>query len=291
MKLRNTIFDSSSETEVFRSLQSRWSSKLTLYPLLPFSKIVQIDPQELTPQERDYFYKTNVDYTFCQESGRPLLSIEFDGIGGGFSRDGIYVAVRQTLEDPYRKLKMDFKLRLAKQVGYPLVVVSFEETRLLDKEDSLTILDGIVGQLLAEKRSLELLNKVVKESGAQIDENDVISAGVAAELEEDPIAKKASDYSFACYQHGISFYKVEFLNDPPLPECKGFVDNIEKIEARFKAAKNATRVGCRIIIKTPKVDIIRTVWVRNFEGNPVTIAKNITEYLAFKKAHSLFVKR
>src|SRR6266478_3223393 len=120
MKLRSSVFDSKSEAEVFRSLSSRWSPKLALYPSIPFPKIIEVSNEELKPSERDFFYKTNIDYTFCVRGGRPILSIEFDGIGGGYSKNEVYVPVRTTV-DPYRKLKLDFKLRLARKVNYPFV--------------------------------------------------------------------------------------------------------------------------------------------------------------------------
>ena len=53
---------------------------------------------------------------------------------------------RQT-SDPNRKWKLDFKLRLASEVGYPLTVLSFPEVfESLDEEGSLTVLDSLIGR-------------------------------------------------------------------------------------------------------------------------------------------------
>src|SRR5262249_8879681 len=104
----------------------------------------------LRPNEVRFFYATNVDYTFADLRDRPLFSVEFDGIGGGYSRDGEYVALRET-EDPNRPWKMAFKLQAAKKAAYPLIVVSFEEVKGLDDDETLTILDGIIGQFLARR--------------------------------------------------------------------------------------------------------------------------------------------
>ena len=38
--------------------------EIDIYPELPFSKLIEIAPEELSQKERDFFYKTNVDYTF-----------------------------------------------------------------------------------------------------------------------------------------------------------------------------------------------------------------------------------
>ena len=74
--------------------------------------------------------KTSIDYTLCTKDGQPILSIEFDGLGEGFSRQGEYHQQTATV-DPYRKLKMDFKLRIARNEAYPFFVVSFEESVVL----------------------------------------------------------------------------------------------------------------------------------------------------------------
>ncbi|MEW5818457.1 MAG: DUF2726 domain-containing protein [Spirochaetota bacterium] len=83
MRLRETVFGSKAEAKLYESLISRWSSKMNIYPNLPFSKIVQIDKNEMPSEEQDYFYKTNIDFTVCQLGDRPLSAIEFDGIGRG----------------------------------------------------------------------------------------------------------------------------------------------------------------------------------------------------------------
>lgn len=133
------------------------------YPQLPFAKLVRVEPgDELTTGERSTYFATNVDYTFCDLRDRPLFSIEFDGIGGGFSRAGKYEQGRPT-PDPHRKLKMDFKLPVARQVLYPLVVVSFPELEELDADASLTILDGIVARLVTKHEEAQLIDRMVEE--------------------------------------------------------------------------------------------------------------------------------
>ena len=62
------------------------------------------------------------------------------------------------------------------------------------------------------------------------------------------------------------------------------------LEKRIVAMKNAVRVGCRIVADTPKIAIIETVWLRNFEDaivSPLHIASNIAELLVFKRALDL----
>jgi hypothetical protein len=164
LRLRSTVFDSASERMIFRALDSRWSPRLRLYPSLPLSKIVELEQADGLPaNERRFFYATNVDYTFCEPTGRPVMSIEFDGIGGGFSRDGTYFPKRQT-PDPNRKWKLDFKLRVARSVGFPFGVVSSEETEELGPGVSLTVLDSVIGRCLARRREAEIIEELIAEA-------------------------------------------------------------------------------------------------------------------------------
>jgi hypothetical protein len=149
-----------------------------------------------------FFYSTNVDYTFADLSDPPLFSVEFDGIGGGYSRNGEYVAVRET-EDPNRPWKMGFKLRSAQRASYPLLVVSFDEVVTLDAEDELTLLDAIIGQFLAQRDFPLIVEKLIAgererfpapESERPLpDEHDlVLQAGILADLDNDVLVHKAS---------------------------------------------------------------------------------------------------
>ena len=291
MKLRNTIFDSKSEIEAFHCLQTRWSPKLNLYPSLPFSKIVDVKPEELTTKEKEYFYKTNVDYTFCYPNGQPILSIEFDGIGGGFSRNGVYIQQRETV-DPYRKLKLDFKLKVAKTVVYPLIVISYEETTPIHEKDSLLIVDGIIGQYLSKEKFMLHVNEIQKDPDIAVKNNweikDILlDAEIDSELKSDPIAKKAWLYQGQCLLMDVGSFSITPMHESSLSNVKDFFD-FKGVRTRAEALKNTTRVGCRIEIQS--LSIVETVWIRNFEGFgifPYSIAENIARYLAFRRAYSI----
>jgi hypothetical protein len=305
MKIRKMIFGSDPEYNLFKALQDRWSKDFDLWPSLPFSCIVELEKSEpsLSYKERDFFYNTNIDYTLCTKSGSPVLSIEFDGLGKGFSRNGEYIQIKES-RDPYRKIKLDLKIRMAKIIDYPFYVISFEESEKLAPDLSLTIVDGIIGQVLAKKIFREKINTLYDENREMIEslpnyaqreymQNLVCDAGTIAELRSDPIAELGSKYLLEATEKGIiSGWKEEFLNDPALPEGDPFEDPAI-LEKRIDVIKSAVRVGFQIIINTPKVAIIEPVWVRNFEDNfisPSHIAKNIAEMLAFKKVLDLIRK-
>lgn len=298
MKVRGSIFGSKSEYKLFRSLQHRWSKEFDLWTSLPLSSIVELEKNEtaLNDKEKKFFYKTNIDYTLCTKSGIPILSIEFDGLGKGYSRNGEYIQIDKT-KDPYRKFKLDLKLKIARKLNYPLYVISFEESKEIAPEISLSIVDGIIGQVLAKKEFKEKIKNYINECHETIDslprdyrdeyiQDLIVTAETLAELEKDPIAKLASKYEHESIEKGVvKNYKIEFLTDPPLPNGDIFKDP-GVVEKRIKKFGNSERIGCRITINTSKIIIIKTLWLRNFRDifiSPEHIAENICKIIAFRK--------
>lgn len=148
MSVRRTIFDSHSERELFVAIDSHWSSRgFVLYPSLPFTNIFDVRQFDLSPEEKTFLFKTSVDYTLCTKEGKPIVTVEFDGLCHGFSRLGRYVGVRPApSNDPRRHWKLDLKVRLATEAGYPLVVVSYHEKNTVTEGSRLTIVDGRAAQ-------------------------------------------------------------------------------------------------------------------------------------------------
>lgn len=296
MKIRETVFDSASERRAFTALRGRWSESVDLYPQLPLAKIIDLDPVELEtwqPSELRYFWATNIDYTVCERAtGAPIMSIEFDGIGGGFSRDGQYVAKRPT-SDRRRSWKLNFKLRLARTVSYPLIVVSFDEIDTLSEEDETTILDGFMGRLLVNRafpKAVESLLAEATDSGGGIDAVDIaLQAEIAAELEHDPLARRAMEAQGAAVFAGATSLRFEYLMDPPGPDVPEFPPPPEVVEARARALRDAERLGCRVTVETPLGTVERVAWVRNIGAewgiSPTTIAENISLLVACRTAH------
>ncbi len=300
--IRKSVFGSKSEKELFSNLHTRWGARFDLWPSLPFSQIIDFPKlgTYISEKERDFLFKTSVDYTLCTKTGAPILSIEFDGLGKGFSKKGEYILQQET-PDPYRKLKLDAKLKIAQKENYPFCVVSFDESKTLDQDIDLTIVDGIIGQVLAQKEFRESVETLYENNRDNIEslpsyaqheyvQDLVLDAELLAELKWDPIAELAAKFEYEAFERGIiKSYKTEYLNDPELPEGDPFQD-LTVLEGRINAIKSAVRVGCRIIVDTPRIAIIETVWLRNFGDtliSPLHIATNIAELLASKKALDL----
>ena len=131
-KKKINVFGSKQEEVLFEKLDSFWSKDYNLYPNLPFSNIIDLNEDQyldvinfpnikeckLSDKEKDFLYKTSVDYTLCNKNNCPLLSIDYDGIGQGFSKDGAYHYGNNDHPDfklwelELRKKKFDLKLRL-----------------------------------------------------------------------------------------------------------------------------------------------------------------------------------
>lgn len=305
---RKSIFDSGTEKELFRELESRWAPKLRLFAQMPLRSLLEIDPADLAKlktSHKRYFRSASVDFTFTDTDGKPLLSIEFDGIGGGFGHGRRYVPARPT-PDPNREWKMNFKLRATARAGFPLFVVSFEEIESLAEEDSVTIVDGIVGQLLSRQKGRVLLEELILEDDDQLrrlsrsEANEhiqdlLLQAEVLADLEHDPLAKavaKEGSELFKRYGLGTGEAQYPWLCDPPAPDTDGFPPSPEVLEARIAAYRNAKRVGAKVGVPTgtgtDRRDYIHaTVWMRNLGQEhglvPELIAEQVAHLCALRK--------
>ena len=91
MAVRDSIFGSRSEERGFRFIEHTWGEDYVVYPQIPLSALFTPDPK--WRDTSNFFFKTSVDYVLCTNEGRPILAIDFDGLGGGFDRDGEYVQV------------------------------------------------------------------------------------------------------------------------------------------------------------------------------------------------------
>ena len=168
MRRRDGISDSDAEGRIFERLDTWWSDRFFVAPLLPLTKLFDIASDEVSCEQWRFYLNTDVDFTICEKGTlRPIASIEFDGLGGGFSRDGRYIPERTPREDPQRGPKLLLKLRIAEDVDFPFLVVSYPETLVLAGGEYLTILDGIVAQLVGEHYFQDKLDEFLGPVGPQ----------------------------------------------------------------------------------------------------------------------------
>jgi hypothetical protein len=298
MAARESIFGSASERELFATIKSQWADRFAVYPSLPFATLIDIGAIQLTHTEREFLLKTNVDYTLCTSRGRPLVSIEFDGLSHGFSRLGSYVQMHEC-HDSARAWKLDLKTRIAASIDFPFVVVSYDEKNPIGEKTHLTIVDGIIGQMLANRDLKHRLKNLYAKNRQGIDaayleyRDDYIQQLVTdtetlAELEWDPIARAEAELEGRLHRRGlIRSHSMEWFHEPRLPDlptgrflAPGFA---ETLQARADAMRRSMWVGCKATIQTPVAAVTETVRMRNIENagvNPLGLTENMAMLLA-----------
>lgn len=269
MPIRQTVFGSPREGRLFKALRIRWGADFNLYPSLPFLSLMDVQDLPLSVDALRFLKTTTVDYTLCDKDDRPLVSIEFDGLTAGHSRDGTFVPRRRGA-DPLREKKLDLKLEVAELNLYPFVVVSNPEAAPLSKQTALTLVDGIIGQTLANRRVQEgiaELNSTITEEQLvdmsaterqEYIEDQVWGIEIEAELTHDPIAREAADLQrrlegTGMYAGGSGQRFLEDSSVPPLPaDFSHFTEPMyaDLLRARGAAFNVAYRHGSEATIVT-----------------------------------------
>jgi hypothetical protein len=185
-------------------LKTLWSRYVDVFPQIPVRNVVDYDELrkfDTSSKVTDFLLKTSFDFVVCElNTGIPILIIEFDGLGGGFSNEGIFYKKRNVDQDKYRALKMETKLKLCSQFQIPMIVLSYEECNLLsESNDLITMLDVIIGDAI-EKRNNEkdhdqytkMLSKADELGGENGIETTLLEIDMLSEL-HNPIKKKILD--------------------------------------------------------------------------------------------------
>jgi hypothetical protein len=292
MHKAKTIFGSSSEKRTFDAITSLLPEGWTLYPNIPFSHIVRAERGELKDGEWDFYLKTSVDFVLTAPTAEPSLALEFDGLGEGFSLGDTYVQARPT-DDPYRSLKLNFKLRLCRAVRLPLLVISFEEVRVLRPDDAHILVHSIVGQHIANRVYRDTIRRWDAERrGAGKSPDDILweLAQLRAETQHryDPFLADLEVGYDRFRELGVSMSLEPLFQPDVLPTLR--------TNQPFES------VGCRFTARGGKLSspIIQVVWVRNFAGrelagildaelpistgvNPLQVAQNVAWYFGQRR--------
>lgn len=293
MHRAKTIFGSSSEGRTFDAITSQLPQGWTLYPNVPFPNIVKAEKGELRDGEWDYYLKTAADYVLTTGlKSEPSLALEFDGLGEGFSLGDTYVQARET-DDPYRSLKLNFKLRVCRAVALPLLIISFEEVSALRQGDARMIVHSIVGQHIADRVCRDTIRRWEAEGRGVGKDFDEIMWELA-ELKAD----------------------LQFRYDPFLAGLEAGCDEFHRLGVAMswqplfqpdvltslRTKQPFESVGCRFTASGGKFSspVVQVVWVRNFAGhelsgmpceevpistgvNPLKVAHNIAWYFGQRR--------
>lgn len=294
MKRTETVFASRSELKAYEVLDHHLPDGWYLYANLPMPRLVSIDRSEVTEKKWQFYLKTSVDFVVTNRDHEPALVIEFDGIGGGFSQASKYVLKNAVPGDPYRELKLNFKLELCRNANLPMIVISFEEVESIESDDILTIANSLVGMHVATHHYKETIERWDREGRG-----------------------KGKSFEEMLWEDSTLRTELQFMNDPFLMKLETIYDDFEKLGASWnmrslsrpdqmtamKNKKAFESVGCHYVVKGGKLKapVVMTAWVRNFAGkemgysldpeflpesgiNPLKVAQNIAWYLSHKKA-------
>ena len=304
MAVKDSIFGSKREERYFRSIEHTWGTDYAVYPQIPLSEILDADP-EFLEDEKDFFYKTSVDYVLCSHGSRPILAIDFDGMGNGFDRDGEYIQVKTT-QARHRKLKFDFKLRLAQKHGFPYHIVSSQEFRHEGAGIELTVVDGIIGSAIASKCFVELAPSFLEEHAEEIERQPdsykseliqdlLMVLELDCDVEHSKIVRKTFEVMDQIrsisgeFSHSVSYSMFEE------PECPSVGwppwENLEAFQVRLEAFQRVEFWGCTVTLSdTPVGEVSAIARARNV-AHSLSIVQEIGELLAWSKLLRLLRKR
>jgi len=230
---------------------------------------------------------TSIDYTLCDRSDRPILSIEFDGLGEGFSRDGVYVPRYTLAKDPNREWKLNFKLKVCESAWYPMFIVSFEEARQLGSELSLSVLDGIIGHCLGGLHTQERVNELADEQreilnnwggdDSSLDEfvsDLILEAEVASQMAWNPVRRKIHEFQDVLMRHEGKLSWRESTSP----------------RALVAQASDEEPIARQVTVTTSRGEVTEEAQIRTVPDwlTASIVADEIAQLLAFQKAVGLF---
>jgi hypothetical protein len=302
MKPRSTIFDSRSEREIFRAITGSWEPSYRVYPHIPYTSLIELDERMLQAVELSFLHKTTVDFVLTDAEGGPLLGIEFDGLGRGYSRDGQYLGFVDTPRDRARPWKLRLKTRVANDAQFPFIVVSYDEMALLDRNKDLIILHGVIGSFLSSKHLSARLAELVSEnedrlaemsSGDAHDEiqDMILAAEIDLDMEWNPVTRRGVELQTEIRRVDPSArWRYSYLESPPRPShCSPWLPDF-KPDTLKQWWDNIERLGCEYIVTTRCGVVARAVWVRNYQGvhlTPFGMLEELAQVVALNEALTL----
>jgi len=224
------------------ALRSQWEKEVNVFPRVHVKNVVGFDRIQAIKDEaeRDYLLKTKFDFVICKKhSGVPILVIEFDGMDGGFSRVLEYETHKVPIRDQHRRRKLEAKLRICAEAEIPAVVVSSQETTHIDVASRLTILDGIIGKVLAS----ELFTQICEER-------------------EFNSLDEVEDLEFTLHQRKNPIEaEITRLMTALITVERG--TSLPKLQTPLSDRKNVGEVGCRTVVECGGQEFAADIYVRD----------------------------
>ena len=304
MTVKKSVFASKGEERGFQSIEHTWGDNYRVLPQFPFSAL--FEPDRSIRDSSNYFYKTSIDYVFCTKEGEPILAIDFDGLGEGYIRDGQYVQGNES-NQRNRKWGFDFKIQYADKNNFPYYVVASGEFKNLGEEISLTIVDGIIGSVLAKRGFDDQIPLLIEEQRGFIDnlppherQDYIQDLVLAQELDSDVKYSKIfekmveiKDANPGLDSLGVGY---SYFEDPALPDLEGPLPfgSPESLSARSAAMEHVETLGCVCTLyDTPVGEVSEVATMRNIGHSfqYLSLLGEIAELSAWAKCSRLLSRR
>ena len=306
MGVKQSIFSSNGEKRGFRSIEHTWGESYRVVPQFPMSALFTPDPSWKKGDTSNLFFKTSFDYVLATDEGRPLIAIDFDGMGAGFDRFGKYVQVEAT-PDRDRRAKFDFKLSYAQRYEFPYHIVASEEFEHLGEDVELTLVDCLIGATIARLSFNERLPSLKLEHADILDnlrpsqqseyiQDLVISLEIDCDAEHDPVAQKTATVVQQIAEitgsfHPCGEWSYSYFEIPEAPYYDFFSYDVEQFRRRVEALERADWQGCVVTLRdTPVGDVSEVVQVRNLGCGDI-ILSDVAELMAWSKLLRLLRRR
>ncbi len=271
MGVKRHVFGSNAERAAYKKLQQRWGDSYSLYSNLPF--LMVFDPKnEVSSREFDHLKKTSIDFTLCDDSDKPLVCIEFDGMQDGFNVGTKYRAAEPT--DPWRDTIMSLKLKVAHGSLFPYFVVGYREFKDISEAVQVCVVDTLIGTVLADQalrkrahifkpeevgfteEEFDLLSPIDQD---EVIQNWFIGIEVETDFSYNPVFAAADSlYQRLRRQLGSLERAWRYMYQPN-------TDNKVTPSERARLVDKAILLGAECTVTTQEFGIIRrAVWLPNF---------------------------
>ena len=306
MGINKQVFASNSERKNFYKLSRQWGDRYHIYHNLPFLNLFHTENLidfsnwdlkrlEIDDLDKNRLKKTSIDYTLCNEKDEPLICIDFDGMCEGFNVGTKYYA--NFRPDSWREKITELKLTVAHGSFFPYFVVCSKQFEDITKDIQLTIVDTIIGDVLANRAAKdkfaegfkpeevgwtqEAFDNLHPSQQGEVVQDWAVDVEMSAEIENNPIYKKISQLSEVVGRHP---YKLQFISYPSM-------ENIEDVGQRTKAMETALYHGARCVISSKEYGEVKAeVLLPNFNApyfRVLGLSDLVAELLALEKLRRL----
>jgi len=296
MYVKQSIFGSQSEKKYYDSIHkvtnTLWSD-YKLHSQLPIAAVIHNNDEIQNKETLSFFYKTSIDFVVCDLSGKPLIAIDYDGMGEGYGVN-TYHHSQPTL-DKYRKLKFDRKLQWAQNAGLPYYIVGTYEFTPVNKNIKETIVNELIGSVISQYQFTEKIPIIKKQ--LQYDKYiDTLSNyeqymyvdDILFEAEWDEIIKYSPVLNeILNIRVGLS----DIHGESWIYQIKDEYTFIQPHQMSHHVGKNVLSeiIACNVKLNIASLEINKTAYMRDLD-NPSIIC-DITKLLAWVELEQLMQKQ